>query len=370
MTGTGTERLASLARLWRSYARKVYGPDYPLYQAVADAVAADPEVLELVLEGRPEAHDPNMLLAAVQYLVLGGAQHPLADLYGRAASFADSPPPGELQEWLHDFCLSHRDRLRGLLDSRHVQTNETGRCGGLALGLMAAARRIGAPLAVIDDGTSAGLNLALDEYLLDFGPPGRLGPSQSPVHLTTEALGRALPVPLELPPIARRLGIDRAPVDLDDDDAVRWLLACIWPGNRRQDRARAAVGLGRAHRYQIRRGDMVDDLADALEGMHPLPTVVITSWSYSYLPLEARDRFTDVLSAAGQVRPVAWVCCDLMGTVPMLDPGDPPPAGPSVPSVLGLAVFRAGTVEAHGLAYMHSHGSWLHWLGTDQYGSL
>ena len=60
--------IARLARIWRGYAQSVYGPDYPLYQALAGAVAEDTSLLAMILECRTEAHDPNMLLAAVQFM--------------------------------------------------------------------------------------------------------------------------------------------------------------------------------------------------------------------------------------------------------------------------------------------------------------
>lgn len=173
----------SLARLWRGYAAKVYGPDYPLYQAFAETVAADPALLEMIRACEPEAHDPNMLLAAVQYLVLGGTPHPLGELYSDLPAAPMDPLPADAGARLVDFCVQYRGELTGLMNTRHIQTNETARCGGLAIGLAAAAQRIGEPIALIDDGASAGLNLVLDEYRLDFGAGGAVGPADSPVTL-------------------------------------------------------------------------------------------------------------------------------------------------------------------------------------------
>lgn len=359
--GTESDPTSRLSRLWRGYAAKVYGPDYPLYQAIALAVAEDREILRLLLECRGEAHDPNMLLASIQYLVLGGASHPLADLYADAKKFLGEPVPPEVGPLTSDFCVRYRDQLITLLNTRRVQTNETGRCGGIALGLIEAARLTGDPVAVIDAGASAGLNLALDEYLLDFGSAGRMGPEDSAVHLQFEVRDGRLPSPLRLPPISRRLGLDRTPIDLGDDDTVRWLLACIWPGTGRQKRARTAMRLAADRPGLVRMGDMVTDLPPALSEMHPDPTVVVTSWSYSYLPVGRRKAFVDVLREEGRRRPVAWVCCDLLGTEPLFDPDLPPPPGEGMPSVLGLALFDGLTATAKALGYMHSHGSWLTW---------
>lgn len=352
-----------LARLWRGYAVKVYGPDYPLYQAMAERVSADPVLLDMIRACQPEAHDPNMLLAAVQYLVLSGIEHPLAELYSDDPSPAGMAPPADTGDRLADFCRQFGDDLTGLMNTRHIQTNETARCSGLVIGLAAAAQRIGEPIAVIDDGASAGLNLVLDEYRIDFGPAGAVGPADSPVTLHCEARS---PLPEDLmrvPRISGRVGIDRAPVDLNDPDAVRWMLACIWPGKGRQRRARAAMQLQAGRAQLVRHGDMVADLGPALAEMRPDPTVVVTSWSYSYLPLPARDRFLEVLNEAGRMQPVSWLCCDLLGTVPSFVPETPAPEGESTPSVLGLATFEGGESWFRGLAYMHSHGAWVDWLG-------
>lgn len=358
------EPVTALVRLWRGYARKVYGDECPLYRAMARAVSEDAEILAMLLECPPAGRDPNMLLAAIQYLVMGGAPHPLAAGYERAASFATEPVPETIGAVVHDFCRTHRQELVDLLSSRHVQTNETGRCGPIALGLSAAATHIGEPIALLDDGASAGLNLLLDEYFLDFGPQGSIGPADSPVHLRCHVRSGALPQPLRLPAIGPRRGIDRTPVAVDDEDTVRWMLACIWPGTGRQERARAAFRLAGGHRGLVRRGDMLADLGPVLAEMRPHPTVVVTSWSYSYLPPAARAGFQQVLREGGRSRPVAWVCCDLLGTVPMFDPPSANPEGGPIPSVLGVAVFRDGGVDGGPLGLMHSHGTWLEWFGS------
>lgn len=347
-----------LARIWRGYSKKVYGPDYPLYQALSAAVAEDQDILSMVRASRPPAHDPNMLLAAIQYLVLCGTDHPLAALYSDASP-PEPPMLTEVASLLSDFCIEHREEIISLMDSRHVQTNETGRCTGLAVGLAEVATRFGQPVNLVDVGASAGLNLALDEYRMDYGPAGGTGPPDSPVRLPCEVRGApdfSAPV---LPALARRVGIDRSPVDLSDEEAARWMLACIWPGTGRQDRAGAAIRLRAGRPLPVRRGDMVDDLEPVLEEVRPGPVVVVTSWSYSYLPPERRPRFLDVLLTESRRRPVAWLCLDLLGVEPIFTPVATPPAGEPTPSLIGLALIDEGRIEARPLAFVHSHGAWL-----------
>jgi hypothetical protein len=62
-----------------------------------------------------------------------------------------------------------------LLATRHPNTNEVGRSAILAVALRAVASRVGEPLAWVDVGCSAALNLLCDRYRLDFGPAGSTG---------------------------------------------------------------------------------------------------------------------------------------------------------------------------------------------------
>src|SRR6476646_1470251 len=109
-----------LADVWIWFADSV-GREYsPIYDRVARTVAASDEVLALVREAPPRSHQPNVLLAAVHYLVLGGLDHPLAAVYA-GTSDAD---PGPL---FVDVCLTHRAEIAQLLATRHTNTNEVGR---------------------------------------------------------------------------------------------------------------------------------------------------------------------------------------------------------------------------------------------------
>lgn len=348
-----------LARLWSGYARKVYGSYSPLNAALANAVSESESLLAFVRRQPRHAHDPNMLLAAIQFLVLGGADHSLASLYAGA----DGPGmAAELPAQLESFCTRYEDDLAGILATRRIQTNEVGRSAGLALGLACAARVLGEPLSLLDVGASAGLNLLMDEYRLQFPAHYEIGPPSSPVQIDCRVEPAGTPLPRRLPVMSRRLGLDRDPVDLADSDNVRWLLACIWPGTGRHDRAAAAMGLAARRPPQVVKGDMVADLGRVIRGLRPGPVVVMNSWSFSYLDADNRLAYVDALREAGRHSPIAWVYCDAAGATELFTPSQPPPDDGDVPSVLGLAVFSGDEVESHCLAYMHSHGRWVQWL--------
>jgi len=255
--------------------------------------------------------------------------------------------------------------LSELMAARFIQTNEVGRAPVLALGIAHAAAAIGQPIALIDAGASAGLNLFLDDYLLTFDGSHPIGPADSPVRIDTAVRTPPPAWPAALPTIAARVGLDRAPVDLTVAANVRWLLACIWPGTGRHARAAAAMELAAARPSVVRHADMVADLPGVLDEMSPHPTVVVTSWSYSYLPMDVRDPFVEALAAAGRNRPVAWVCADGAWVADLFPPPTGPDPGDLAPSLLGLAVFDGTARDMRALAYIQPHGAWIDWFDTE-----
>lgn len=352
-TGTGSAQ-------WQYFADSVYADESPLNASLARAVAADAALLELIGTLPSHPHQPLIVLGAVQYLVLGGVQHPLAELY---ADGARAVPIAECGPLIADFVRRFELDLHQLLGTWFIQTNEPTRSAAIGLGVAWAAQLIGEPIGLIDDGASAGLNLAFDRYRLDFGAGRELGASESPVRLSCDLRNvERLPVQ-RLPTVERRIGIDRNPIDLRDEPSRRWLLALTWPGTSRQRQLGQVIDLVKDDPPEVRRGDMVDDLGRALDDVGPRPTVVITSWSFSYLRRVDRDRFEQILAEYGRTRPVAWVCCDGAGSSALFTTSTPPPADLRMPSVLGVAVFDHASVESRTLAYVDPYGTWLEWVG-------
>ena len=322
---------------------------HPLYEPIARAVANDEEMLALVLDAPPRGHFPLLLLAAVHYLVLGGLDHPLAAVYG-GQSHADPVP------LFRDVCLTHREEITELLTRRHVQTNEVGRSALIGPALAVAADRLGAPLALVDVGASAGLNLRCDRYLLDYGAHGRTGPADAPVRIACEVVGGQPPIRDSLPPIVSAVGLDRSPVDLTNPDDARWLLACVWPGTGRIPRTELAIAEAVADPPLVVQGDAFDALPGAARDLPAGAAVcVLTFYTFAYFPVERRPAFTELLAELARDRPLVW----LYSEGPSIGPAFGEPVDECV---LGLVFFDSGAPEPVFLAQVQPHGDWLRWM--------
>ncbi len=328
----------------------------PIYDRICRTVAESDEVLDLVSEAPPLSHNPVLLLAAVHYLVLGGLDHPLAAVYGGESE----ANPGPL---FVDLCLHNREAVLELLATQQVNTNEVGRSAVIGPALTAVASRLAAPLAHLDVGCSAGLNLLCDRYRLDYGPAGATGPADAPVHIPCNVVGGSPPIAPTLPTITTHVGLDRAPVDLQDSEQSRWQLACVWPDTGRLARTRLALDEARRASLTIVRGDAVEKVGGLIDRLPADATAVVTTtWVVAYFSGEHRAAFREALAAASTTRPVAWISAETQGVVDLI-PRDGVPSDPNGLewSVLGLVVFRGGEAEAELLGYVHPHGSGLDW---------
>jgi hypothetical protein len=84
----------------------------------------------------PGQSPPDLMLAAVHYLLARQPHHPLARHY---PTLTPRPRSRRRLPGFRTFCLDHRDELSRLVASRRVQTNEVRRCCYLLPALIAAA---------------------------------------------------------------------------------------------------------------------------------------------------------------------------------------------------------------------------------------
>jgi hypothetical protein len=237
-----------------------------------------------------------------------------------------------------------------------VQTNVVQRCTSL---VPAFAHVTGGmsehALALVEIGPSAGLNMLWDRYgyaypRLDGSSGQRWGDLESAVQLEAELRGqRELP---ELPvaiPVAWRVGLELEPVDVADDDAVRWLRALIWPEHvERHKRLEAAIAIARRDPPPIAGGDATELLAGALaEAPGDAALCVYATHALYQIPREGMRRIFGALEAASAERVVWFVVIE--GT------------GRDYSEVFVHRYERGARTTEH-VANCNPHGRWIEWL--------
>ncbi|MXW01995.1 MAG: DUF2332 domain-containing protein [Holophagales bacterium] len=323
--------------------------DSPTYAELAAGVAGDGELLALAAQRQDGQPAPNMLFGAVQYLLLRGVEHPLAAHYPILSGA--EPPPEPAFPLFRAFCLEHREAVGELIVTRRTQTQVVRRCTCLLPVFGQVFREAETPLALIDVGASAGLNLNFDRYAYRYRRAGdeilRWERDVAGVELEADLRGPGTPPPPppEIP-VASRDGIDLNPIDLGDADELLWLRALIWPEHveRHAQLVDAAAEL-KDSPVRLHRGDASRDLPHLLERVPAEAALVVYSTIALYqIPREGRRRITAALEARSRERPVWQVALE----------GVHPPS-------LTLTRYRDGAGEAELLARASPHGWWIEW---------
>lgn len=285
----------------------------PLYERLARAVAADPDLLDLAA-GTPEGKSPaHLLLASVQFLLLAGRDSELADFYPTVTDDPENPEATDPAPAFREFCLAHADEIRGLLETRRTQTNSVRRCAALLPAFETVSRRADrAPLALVEVGPSAGLNLLWDRYGYDYGDAGRYGDLDSPVRIESRVRDGNPPLPDDLPPVASRVGVDVNPLDVTDPADARWLRALVWPEHDERHRLlRAAIEVARRNPPDLREGDALDLLPSVVAEIPDDRPVCLFDTQVRYQLDEAgRERFDALVAELGADRELYSVSGD------------------------------------------------------------
>lgn len=346
----------------------------PLYSHLAGHAADDDEVAGLLTAAGAEAADPTLLFAAVQRVLQAEPFHELTNYYpSLGGSYG---PDGGLWPLFRSFVLDRADRIRALVATRVTQTNEVRRAALLYPAVAIAARQARSPIALLEVGASAGLLLGLAGYSYRYQTQqaGQLaaGPARSGVGLhcaLAVAPGASLPtIPKKLA-VATRIGLDRHPVDLADEEEYAWLEACVWPDQPERLRLfGAAAGTQRKAPPELVAGDAVDDLAPVADRVPAgEPLVVLTSNVLWLLPAARRTAFVAELARLAATRPLWWVSHEgyASGLAEVLPGRDDLTARPGEPTfgVLGLVRWVDGEPQATALARTAWHGERMEWLG-------
>ncbi|MBU3977217.1 DUF2332 domain-containing protein [Propionicimonas sp.] len=328
----------------------------PLYARLAVGIAEADEVLTILAAAPQTKRLPVTLFAAIHDVLLANPDEPLADWYPNLSSSrrSDDPVPALLE-----LCSRRRAELIELVRTRTPQTNEIGRSSLLLVGLSLLAAEVG-PLAHLDVGASAGLNLLVDRFRYDYDGH-HVGAGQIELRCGIRGESRPELLPSALPVITSRLGLDLNPVEVSDPEQVRWLEACVWPDQPdRFERLRLALAEAAKHKARLLAGDAIDDLEAAVAELGPGHPVVTTSWVLNYLGEEGQRRFMKAMDALGRHRELSLVCYEAPNLTPGLD--WPTEVAETDLSVLRLFSWRDGRRTDEVIAKGHPHGYWLTWL--------
>jgi hypothetical protein len=312
-----TDRIAAM---YRRFATVEAAGRSPVYAEITDLISRDAPALAFLAALPPPKRQPNLLLAAVQYL-----RGPLTGW----EAFADAlTEPGD---------VAH------VIRTHSTQTNIPARCATL----LPALAQLPQPLALVEVGASAGLCLYPDRYGYDYGCvvlPGR------PAFRC--AANPATPLPGRTVDVVWRAGLDLNPLDVTDPDDRAWLDALVWPGEEHlRDQLHEAVEVAAADPPHLVRGDLLTDLPAVIADVPRGATVVIFHTAVlMYVDDRAdRERFADAVSAS----PAVWLANEAPQRIPGLDPA-------------AVGAHPEGTFllcrDGRPLARTDPHGSRIDWL--------
>ncbi len=359
-----------------------------LYLCLAKAISGRADVALALLEAPAAQRRPTLLFAAVHDLLLRGVDHPLADYYPSVGGCRE--PDEKLLVTFHDFCSAHDDMLRSMMSTRKTQTNEVRRSAALLPALQHAARAARSPLALVEVGASAGLNLLMDRFAYRYDH-FRVGPGDAALVIDT-SLRNGRPPPIlssnrpprprcrpgqpEAPlpassakalPAEPRIGIDLHPLDVRDPAHARWLHACVWPDDL--DRLRllaAAIEVARRHPPELVAGHALETLPEVLDRLPSgVELCVFHSSTLAYFTAEERRKFVEQLEALSRARTVWWVSLE----APFIEPFHRRAAFAFKDAAEGLTYLIALSRLQSGrrvcdrlLGRSDPHGKWIEWL--------
>lgn len=320
----------------------------PLYERLSMCISRDPELLKIAAHAISKPV-PMIFFAAVHFLLLNGTQHPLS-AYFPDITHALHVSEGDLYPVFRDFCLEHRFKIERIVSTHHVQTNEIRRSACLLPVFGIVARQAGGlPLALVEIGASAGLNLLWDHYAYDYGNGRFYGDRASPVHLACTLRGENIPPFLKtFPKIASRIGIDLHPIDVRQKSATNRLRAFIWPEHAaRFELLERALEIARHHPPELRAGDALELLPGIMSTTPPNTALCLFhTFVSNQMPAERFKHLAALIADCGSKRDAFCISIDFLDRYPRLE----------------LLSYTKGIKIRRHLANCSGHSRWMEWL--------
>lgn len=377
---------ADAAARFRTFA-DAEGDAVPMYARLCRVIASDEDLAGLLLLAPANQRLPVLVLNAVHDVVLRDPSCPIAHWFPNVTGH---PPPGrDPADALRATVEEYREEIEEIITTRRIQTNEVNRCAGWRLALGRVCAGDDRPLALIELGPSAGLNLRLDDYRIEttdargtvvdiWGTPestvrvtsAMSDPSGGP-ELDPAGPGAAL-LATDIPPVRWRVGLDERPVDVTDPDDARWLKACVWPEQlERFERLSAALERAASDPPTLRVGEFTRDLRPLLdEAPHGHHVVVVSSWALAYVQRDERNRVIDQMRDAaaliegngGRMSLLTLEPESSLDWVPEAELAADEPASRRHASILAATMVGTAGVDAVALARCQAHVVWAEML--------
>lgn len=316
-----------MSGLYRRFAETEARGASEIYDGWATGVADDREVTDLIAGLRGIKRQPNLVFAAARHL--GAPEGPYAPF----------------RSWL----ITHWADVVGVVESRSTQTNEAARCAVL----LPILSRVDGGVALIEAGASAGLTLYPDRYSYSYqydaaGTVVELDPPDGQSEVVLPCTIDEASVPIRLPHVAWRAGIDLNPIDAGDPDELSWLETLVWPEHdARRARLRAAAAIAAADPPHLAKGDILDEVPHLIRAAPKGARVIVFhSAVLNYLPQARREDFAELMRSFPEVM---WISNEGAGVVPSItEQVDVEIGGRTIIAINGRPVALAGS---HGQSY-------------------
>jgi hypothetical protein len=328
-----------------------------LYTSLYHGLKDDADIAELLTQIDQDQPGLILFFSIINYLVLRHHDHEFARFY---PYLVGTPRPAvEAYPSFRAFCLTYLDEIRSLLSGTRLQTNEPTRCANiLPVFELVSAREKRKPLALIELGASAGLNLNWQSYGYEYrcyaGGSLYAGDLDASVQIQCALDSNVFPpLPEKLPLVAQCFGIELYPVDITSSEQVNWLRACIWPEERqRYLTLDAALLVAQAHPPLVLAGDASHLLPDLLASIPEEQTICLWhSFALNQGPIAIKNSIEQTLLRASHDRPIYRISLE----VPASLNGGPPR--------LELFTYRQGTLaQEEWLASCSLHGEHMEWI--------
>lgn len=316
-----------------------------LYEHLSIKISKDDDLLEICSNAREGQPIPNLFFGAVHYLLLKGKEHPLKEFYPSIVSIPKSYK--ESFECFKDFCFKYQKEIEFILKTRLVQTNEVRRCAYLYPVFCTIYEKAKKPLALVEIGTSAGLQLLWDKYSYSYGQNDIYGNKDSKLHITAEIKGENTPIfHTTPPPVSTRVGLDLNTIDLNDEDERLWLKSLIWTEHsERLFMFEEAACYIKGGLVRLVDGDGISLLSKHVENI-PNDSVICIFHTHvaNQMPLEMKKHLLQTVESIGKKRDVFHIYNNIQDRY------------------LHLDYYVNGIESQNTIAETDGHGRWFKWL--------